>query len=130
MRKSGQIFVASFFILAGLNHFRDPAFYFELIPPVFSFPKEINLVSGSLEILGGTGYLYERTRKKAAFLLITLLVLFVPSHIHFIQIGSCVEKSLCVPPWMSWLRLLIIHPLIIWIIYFFARESNNRITNA
>ncbi|MEM9918721.1 MAG: hypothetical protein AAF990_11530, partial [Bacteroidota bacterium] len=55
-----------------------------------------------------------QSRRWAAFGLIAMLIAFVPSHIHFIQIGSCVEGGLCTPPWVAWLRLLLIHPLLIW----------------
>ena len=46
-----------------------------------------------------------------------MLIAFIPSHIWFIEIGSCVEGGLCVDEWISWLRLLIIHPVLIYWAY-------------
>jgi hypothetical protein len=43
-----------------------------------------------------------------------MLISFIPAHIYFIQIGSCVEGGMCVSEWIGWARLLIIHPLLIW----------------
>lgn len=61
----------------------------------------------------GFGLLFPKLRDLAAWGIIVLLLLFIPSHVYFIQIGSCVEDGLCVPSWVAWVRLLIIHPLLV-----------------
>ena len=51
-------------------------------------------------------------------LIIVLLIFFIPSHVYFIKIGSCVPNGLCVNPIIGWLRLVIVHPiLILWAWY-------------
>ena len=102
-----------FYVSAGLNHFRDPEFYYPLIPDYMPFPVQINLISGLSEIILGIGVGFSLTRRWSAFGVIIMLIAFVPSHIHFIAIGGCVSNSLCVPLWIGWLRLLLIHPLLI-----------------
>ncbi len=105
-----------FFIIAGSNHFVMPEFYYPLIPDYLPFPVWINFVAGILEIILGIGVLFAKTRYYAANGIMLLLVLFIPSHIHFIVIGSCVEGGLCVQPIIAWIRLLVIHPLLIlWV---------------
>lgn len=115
MRKRISLYLqAAFYVFAGSNHFVDPAFYYDLIPTYFSFPVEINWISGVLEILFGIGLILNPTRKFAAFSIIAMLVAFIPSHVYFIQIGGCVEGGLCAPLWVGWIRLILIHPLLIF----------------
>ena len=114
MKQISLILLIVFYVLAGFNHFRDPEFYYPLIPPYFPFPKLINVSSGIFEMALGILIISKKTRNVAIYSLIVLLILFIPSHIYFIQIGSCMEDGLCVPAWVGWLRLLIIHPLLLW----------------
>ncbi|MEO1627108.1 MAG: hypothetical protein AAFV25_18290 [Bacteroidota bacterium] len=105
-----------FYILAGINHFWHPGFYLPLIPDYLPQPKLLNAISGWAEILLGLGMAFEGSRHWAAIGLVAMLIVFVPSHVHFIQIGSCVEGGLCTPAWVAWLRLVLIHPLLIlWV---------------
>ena len=105
--------MAGFYLAAGINHFRHPDFYLPLIPKYLPFPWSINVVSGIAEIALALGLTISRTRRYAAWGIMVMLVLFIPSHVYFIQIGSCVEGGLCVEPWIAWVRLVIIHPLLI-----------------
>ena len=114
MQKISRALIVIFYIVAGLNHFRDPDFYIPLIPDYFPFPTAINVISGIIEILLGIGLIFSRTRTISAYLIILMLISFIPSHVYFIQIGSCIEGGLCVPEWVGWVRLIIIHPLLIW----------------
>ena len=104
---------AGFYVFAGINHFIDPEFYIDLIPPSFVFLAEINVVAGIVEIVLGLALLFSRSRKLAAYGIILMLVAFIPSHIYFIQIGSCVDGGMCVPEWVGWVRLVVIHPLLL-----------------
>ena len=106
------ILILSMFV-AGINHFFNPQFYFPLIPDYLPYPKTINLVSGILEVVFALLLISRNTRKFAGYGIIVLLILFIPSHVHFIKIGACVPGGLCTPLWVAWLRLLIIHPLLL-----------------
>ncbi len=117
--------IGLFFIAAGLNHFLTPGFYLPLIPPAFPFPEFINIASGILEIAGGIGYLATRHRKMSGYLLVMLMILFIPSHVYFVREGSCIENALCVPDWVGWARLVFIHPLIIWSILHFSGSGKD-----
>ena len=113
IKKISLIILVAFYLFAGINHFINPAFYYPLIPSYLPFPIFINYFSGIAEICLAFGVLFSKTRKLSSMLLISMLIAFVPSHIYFIQIGSCAEKSLCVAPWIAWIRLILIHPLLI-----------------
>ena len=56
-------------------------------------------------------------RKWGAYGIIAMLVAFIPSHVYFIQIGSCIEGGLCAPEWVGWARLIVIHPILIYWAY-------------
>ncbi|MEQ6166231.1 MauE/DoxX family redox-associated membrane protein [Ekhidna sp. MALMAid0563] len=113
LRKISVYMQSAFYILAGINHFVNPEFYYPLIPEYFVFEARMNGLAGFAEILFGVGLLFYPTRKAASYLLIIMLIVFSTSHIYFIQQGSCVD-SLCVPQWMGWARLIVIHPFLIW----------------
>jgi uncharacterized membrane protein len=108
-----RIALIAFYGFAGSYHFIDPQFYFGLIPDYLPYPEFINYTSGILEILFAIGIAVPKTRLWAAKGLIILLLFFIPSHVYFITVGSCIENVLCVAPWFAWLRLLLIHPLLI-----------------
>lgn len=103
-----------FYIMAGLNHFVSPDFYYPLIPDYLGFPKGINILSGGIELLFGVGLLVAKTRSLAVYGIILMLLAFIPSHVYFIQIGSCINEGLCVPEWVGWIRLILVHPLLIF----------------
>ncbi|MEO1023758.1 MAG: hypothetical protein AAFW89_14540 [Bacteroidota bacterium] len=113
MRRLNLWALSGFYVFAGAYHFMNPAFYYPLIPDYLPFPEVINTVSGVVEILLGIGVLFKPTRTPSAYSIVAMLVAFIPAHIHFLQIGSCADVGLCVPEWISWIRLLVIHPLLI-----------------
>ena len=119
MIKSISLWLQSFFYLfAGVNHFINPQFYLPLIPSYLPFPGTINLVAGIVEIALGSLLLAKKYRYFAALGLMSMLVAFIPSHVYFIEIGSCIPGGLCVSEWVGWARLLLIHPLLIgWVWY-------------
>ena len=120
-----KLALAGFFIIAGLNHFIMPEFYYPLIPDYLPFHDAINTISGLVEILLGIGLLFKTTRNFSAWGIIILMVLFIPSHVYFIQLGSCVDGGLCVSPFIAWFRLVVIHPLIVFWAWK-AREVNTQ----
>ena len=117
LKKLSFYVLIGFFVFAGLNHFISPEFYYPLIPDYLPFPVFINLASGVIEIVLGLLLLLPAYRKWTAYSLIVLMIAFIPSHVFFIMVGSCVDDGLCVPEWIGWVRLVIIHPLLILWIY-------------
>ena len=102
-----------FYAFAGSYHFINPEFYLGLIPTYLPYPNIINYASGFFEILLAIGVAIPKTRLLAVKSIIVLLILFIPSHVYFIQVGSCVESAFCIAPWIAWVRLLLVHPLLI-----------------
>ena len=106
--------MTGFYFLAGLNHFLIPGFYIPLIPDYMAFPNMINVGAGLAEIMLASSLILPHIRRTASYLIILMLLAFIPSHVFFIQEGSCLGL-LCVPTWVGWVRLLLVHPfLIVW----------------
>ncbi len=116
MRKISITLQVVFFTLAGILHFVMPEFYYPLIPDYFGFKFEINILAGIAEIFLGLGSYFLKTRKLSTYFILLMLICFIPAHVHFIQIGSCTAK-LCTPEWVGYLRLIIIHPILLFWVY-------------
>ena len=114
LKKLNLFLLSGFYVFAGINHFINPALYYGLIPDYLPFHEAINVISGGAEITLGFGVLYQKTRKWSSYFLIAMLCSFIPVHVYFIQIGSCIQGGLCVAEWVGWVRLLLVHPLLIW----------------
>jgi uncharacterized membrane protein len=113
MKKISLYIQSLFYLFAGTNHFRNPGSYDGLIPPYLPLHAAINITAGVAEILLGALLLFTPTRKIAAYGIIAMLIAFIPAHVYFIQIGSCIPNGLCVPQWLGWVRLIVLHPLLI-----------------
>jgi uncharacterized membrane protein len=111
-----------FYLVAGINHFIAPDFYYPLIPPFFSNPELINILAGVAEVLLGLGILYFPTRSRAAWGIMLMLIAFIPAHWYFIQINTCVDRGLCVPAWIGWVRLILIQPILIFWAYWVSKN--------
>lgn len=105
---------SAFYLLAGLHHFVNPGFYLPIMPDYFKAKMTINYMSGGLEMMFGACLLTQNWRDTGAWGLFYLLITFIPVHIWFIAKGSCVPDGLCVPPWVGWVRLVLVHPLLMW----------------
>ncbi len=112
MKKAAFWLLVAFYLFAGANHFINPSFYSGLIPPYLPWHDLINIVSGIAEIVLAGLLLLPRTRIFAAKGIIVLLIAFIPAHVYFIKINSCIPDGLCVPQWLGWVRLVLIHPLL------------------
>jgi len=115
LNKALRYGIIGFYVFAGAYHFINPDFYYALIPSYLPYPSIINYAGGIAEIFLAIGVGITPLRSIAIKGLILMLMAFIPSHVYFIQVGSCVNDSLCVDPWIAWVRLIVIHPiLILW----------------
>ncbi len=69
-------------VLAGINHFLNPAFYVRIMPPVLPVPLVLIYLSGVLEIALGILLLIPRFKRFAAWALIALLIAIFPANIY------------------------------------------------
>ena len=113
MKKISLYIQSIFYLSSGINHFRNPDFYLALIPPYFKWHEAINFTAGLAEIVLALLLIITKSRKIAAYGILAILLIFIPAHIYFIQMGSCLPNGLSVPPWLGWVRLLVMQPLLI-----------------
>ena len=103
--------MAAFYILAGCNHFRTPGIYHRIIPPYFPFPRLLNIISGSAEIVLGILLCVPPASHFAAIGIIALLVAVFPANLFMVTSDIA---ALGLPKWMRLLRLPLQIVLIIW----------------
>ncbi|UUW11556.1 DoxX family membrane protein [Flavobacterium plurextorum] len=103
--------MAILYILAGLNHFRNPGMYIKIIPPAFKNPKVINILSGAAEILLGILLTLSFSTHFAAWGIIALLIAVFPANLYMYQNK---KASFGLPKWILFVRLLLQIVLIFW----------------
>lgn len=114
LKKISLVLLILLYTGAGVNHFWHPAFYYSIIPPYLPNPYLINIAAGISEIVLGFLLIFSTTRKWAAYLLMIMLIAFIPVHIYMIQKGGCMNSLVCIPLWEAWLRLALQPVLILW----------------
>jgi uncharacterized membrane protein len=80
--KIGLYLMAALYVLAGINHFINPAFYKPIMPAWVPWHYPIIYITGALEIVLGLLLVPLSTRKNAAVCIIVLLVLIFPANIQ------------------------------------------------
>ncbi len=104
---------AAAFVLAGVNHFRMPAFYLDIIPPQLPYPEALNAISGAAEIAGGLGLLIPPLRRAAGWGLLILLIAIFPANLYAALRGSM--AGVAASPTALWLRLPFQAVFIAWV---------------
>ena len=107
------------FILAGLNHFRNPSFYVNIMPPYLPWHGALVAISGVAEIALGALLLFRRWSVLAGWGLIALLVAVFPANVHM-AMNSQLYPS--ISPVALWLRLPLQALLIAWA-YWYTRSK-------
>jgi uncharacterized membrane protein len=116
LQKTSLVVLVVFYIVAGINHFRDPLSYIKIIPGYLPFPRFLNLAAGFFELLFAIMLLFSKTRQLAAWGIILMLLAFLPVHISMVGDAPIKMGSLTVTPLLAWIRLLILQPLLIlWV---------------
>jgi uncharacterized membrane protein len=103
--------MALIYTIAGINHFRSPRLYEKIIPPYFSNPKVLNILSGYAEIILGITLCLPFLSSYAAWGVITLLIAVFPTHFYMYS----VEKArMGLPKWVLLLRIPLQFFLMYW----------------
>ncbi len=108
-----------FFVLAGLNHFINPAFYLKIMPPYLPWQLGLVYLSGFFEIALGVMILIPALTHVAAWGLMALLIAVFPANIHM-AINPDLYPD--INPTVLWLRLPLQGVLIAWA-YWYTRPN-------
>lgn len=113
-RRIGLWVMGGSYILAGLNHFRDPGFYLPMMPPYLPAHAELVALSGVAEVALGAAVLVPALQHWAAWGIIALLIAVFPANLHValhdIPIGGAAQGA----GWLNWARLPLQAVLIGW----------------
>jgi uncharacterized membrane protein len=83
-RKTSLILMSILYVAAGINHFIHPGFYLNILPRYMPFPLQLVYISGGAEIALGGLLLPKSTRTLACWLIIAMLIVFLPVHVQMI----------------------------------------------
>lgn len=73
---------ASFFVVAGVNHFVSPRFYETIVPPYLPAHRALVYASGVAEVVGGAGLAVPALRRVAGWWLVATLLAVFPANVH------------------------------------------------
>lgn len=82
LRSIAALVLGAAFVVAGANHFVNPGFYVSIMPAWLPYHRELVLLSGALEILGGAAVFVPSLRQRAGWFLIALLVAVFPANVN------------------------------------------------
>ncbi|MFL5870076.1 MAG: hypothetical protein ACJ75R_03285 [Solirubrobacterales bacterium] len=115
MRLSQRL-LAAFFTFAGIMHFVRWREYRAIVPPGLP-AREVVVISGVAEIVGGLAVIPRATRRAAGQWLAALLVAVFPANVYMtLRPGEVAKRGAAadrLPAWMLWARLPL-QPLMIW----------------
>ena len=109
--------MAIVYLVAGIYHFINPAFYKAIMPPYLPSHSGLILLSGVCEVLFALLLLPPYTRRVAASCIIVLLIAVFPANIQM-AINYSEEHNRYL--WLALLRLPL-QPLLIWWAYTLAK---------
>tara|TARA_Y100001960_G_scaffold90321_1_gene97029 strand:- start:256 stop:630 length:375 start_codon:yes stop_codon:yes gene_type:complete len=104
--KNISIIIMSFFyIYVGIQHFIDPSWFVQIMPPYLPFHYEAVYISGFFEIIFGILILVPKTRYVASWGLILLLISVYPANIY-LAFNEAPQQAIGISQFFaSWIRL-------------------------
>lgn len=82
--RAGLIGLAITYVLAGINHFVNPAFYLGIMPSFMAAPALMVAASGAPEVGLGLAVLPPSTRRLAGWGLVAMLLVFCVVHVDMV----------------------------------------------
>ena len=70
------------FILIGIEHFREPQKFVDIVPKYMPFALFLVYLTGVMEIVGGLGIIYPETRELAGRLMVLFLIAIYPANLN------------------------------------------------
>ncbi len=103
--------MAAFYVFSGFNHFRDPAFYLNIMPPYLPAHAAAVVWSGVAEVCLGLLLLWPRGQRPAAWGIMAMLIAFLPVHVHMLVNSHLYPEA---PVLVLWLRFPMQALLLAW----------------
>ncbi|MGE3262319.1 MAG: DoxX family protein [Bacteriovoracia bacterium] len=112
--------MALFYVVAGMNHFRDTGLYLRMMPPWIPAHERMVQLSGIAEVLLGLGLLFRKTRPFAAWGVIALLIAVFPANVYMYANRDALFAEI---PAMALLIRLPAQGLLIWWAYLYTKRG-------
>ena len=119
---TGLVPLTILFVGSGVLHLLRPEPYLRIMPPFLPWPKALVWISGAAEIAGGTGLLWTKFRRAAAYGLVALLIAVFPANVYMAA-AHVPFSGLMGASWAQWLRLPLQIPLILWAWYYARKDA-------
>lgn len=110
-----------FFIGSGINHFRVPDFYVNIVPDYIPAHVAVVYLSGVTEIVAGVMLAIPKWSKWGAWLIIAQLVVFLT--VHFWMIQHAEDRYSDIPVSLLWLRIPVQVLFIVWASWFISDDG-------
>ena len=108
-----------FYILVGFNHFQEPEWYLQIVPPLLPYKLELVYISGFFEVLFGILILFKKFRFIIGWSLIALLIAVYPANIYLaLTNGSAMNTTALI----AWGRLPF-QFVFIYLAYWHSKDS-------
>jgi uncharacterized membrane protein len=110
--KRSRLLLGIVFVGAGVNHFAMPGHYERIVPPSMrDRARDLVVLSGIAEIMGGLGVLLPWTRRSSGFGLIALLAAVFPANLYMARAPQDFRK---IPRWALYARLPLQPMMMLW----------------
>ncbi|MBM1107941.1 hypothetical protein JQC67_17430 [Aurantibacter crassamenti] len=109
--------MAVIYIVAGIMHFVKPKMYSRILPSYLPGHKFLVMFSGVAEIILGVAICFAATKNLALYLIIVMLVFFLPVHIHMLYNK---KAAMGLSKWMLISRIPLQFILMLWA-YFYLK---------
>ncbi len=103
--------MAAIYIIAGLMHFIRPKMYMRILPGYLPGHKFLVNATGLAEVVLGIALFFLMTKDIALYLIIAMLVFFLPVHFHMLFDK---RASMGLPKWILILRIPLQFGLMYW----------------
>ncbi|MEO6303883.1 MAG: MauE/DoxX family redox-associated membrane protein [Bacteroidia bacterium] len=111
MKRFSVILMGLLYISAGVYHFIDPGFYLKIMPSYIPFHLFMIYLSGIIEIFLGILLFIKRSQKIAGWLIILMLLAFLPVHYQMLVNGPSIAYAKF---WLALVRLPLQFILMYW----------------
>jgi uncharacterized membrane protein len=102
------------YVIAGINHFINPASYLHIIPHYIPYPVLMNIIAGIAETLFALMLIWPKTRVLGVYGIVLMLAAFLPVHVQMVIDAPFKLGNITVTPLIAWVRLALQPVLMLW----------------
>ena len=99
IKKASIVLASAFYVLVGTQHFVNPQWFVQIVPPYLPYPLELVYMSGFCEITLGLLLLIPSLRFTAGWGLILFLIAVFPANIYVAQTNGDAMNTTALIAW-------------------------------